>query len=87
MLHWINSNEAKVIGAIDDIARYIVTELNYFVKGKGGDEGYDYKSSFKSQTDVHTPRDEILKAYEKDINSSAQSLSRYLSDEKVLVAK
>lgn len=63
-----NANETKVMSAIDDIARYVVTELNYFVKGKGGDEGYDYKSSFKSQTDVHVLRDEILKAYEKDIN-------------------
>lgn len=63
-----NANEVKVLTAINEIARYVVTELNYFVKSKGGDEGYDYKSSFKSQTDVHALRDEILKAYEKDIN-------------------
>jgi hypothetical protein len=42
-----------------------VTELNYFVKGEGG-EAYDYKREFKSQKAVEGIRDELLKAFEKD---------------------
>jgi hypothetical protein len=44
---------------------WLVTELNYFVKGQGGD-AYDYKREFKSQRAVEGIRDELLKAFEKD---------------------
>jgi hypothetical protein len=59
---------ALLIWFLQTIYRLDEVDAEDAVCDKGGDEGYDYKSSFKSQTDVHALRDEILKAYEKDIN-------------------
>jgi hypothetical protein len=39
---------------------------DYFIK-EHGEESYDYKSAFRSQTDVLSIRNELLKAFEKDI--------------------
>ena len=61
-----NSKEGRVLKEIDRIAKYVVTELNYFVK-ENGDDLYDYKTTFKSQTDVHGFRNAVQKAFEKDI--------------------
>jgi hypothetical protein len=63
-----NPKETKIVQAIDSIANFIVTELNYFIKAKGG-ESYDYKTAFKSQADVTEIGNEILKALEKDIDT------------------
>jgi hypothetical protein len=62
-----NAAEESIRKSIDDVARYVTTELSYFIKAHG-EEGYDYKSAFKSQTDVQAIRDEVLKAFEKDIH-------------------
>ena len=61
-----NSKEAGLIKALEALARFVVTELNYFVKENGKDS-YDYKRTFKSQTDVQAIRNSVLKAFEKDI--------------------
>lgn len=63
---WHNPKQDKAIQGVDEIARYVVTELNYFIK-ESGEETYDYKTSFKSQADVHSIRNTVQKAFEKDI--------------------
>ncbi len=59
-------HQRKLLKSIDAVARYIVTELNYFIR-EHGDEAYDYKTAFKSQTDVHAIRNAVSKALEKDV--------------------
>ena len=61
-----NPKQDTVVQSLDALATFVVTELNYFVKEQG-DEGYDYKTSFKSQTDVQGIRNAVLKAFEKDV--------------------
>ena len=61
-----NARERKLLKSIADVARYVVTELNYFIREKG-DEAYDYKTAFKSQADVHAIRNVVSKAFEKDM--------------------
>lgn len=63
----LNPREKKLIDSIDVLARYVVRELDYYAKENGGDQ-YDYKRSFKSQTDVQKICTEVLKAFEKDID-------------------
>ena len=60
-----NSHESKVLGQSAALVDWAVTELNYFVKGQGGD-AYDYKRQFKSPKAIEVIRDELLKAFEKD---------------------
>jgi len=60
-----NPLESKMLGQSVPLIDWLVTELNYFVKGQGGD-AYDYKREFKSPKAVEGIRDEILKAFEKD---------------------
>src|SRR5262249_51174946 len=61
-----NAHEENVLKEIDNIARFVTTELKYFIDEHGG-EAYDYKSTFKSQSDVVGIRNDVLKAFEKDI--------------------
>jgi hypothetical protein len=61
-----NANQEAMLKSIDDVARFVVTELNYFIK-EHGDEAYDYKTAFKSQSDVHALRNVVSKAFEKDV--------------------
>ncbi len=51
--------------SIDDLLDFLVPEFNYFVTDKGEDD-YDYKSEFKSSTDVKKLRNSVIKAFEKD---------------------
>jgi hypothetical protein len=60
-----NPREAKVISQSAPLIDWLMTELNYFVKERGG-ENYDYKREFKSPKAVGTIRDEMLKAFDKD---------------------
>jgi AIPR protein len=60
-----NPLEAKVLGQATALVDWVVTELNYLVKERGGD-AYDYKREFKSPKAVEAIRDELLKAFEKD---------------------
>ncbi len=60
-----NPLESKVLTQSAALVEWVVTELNYFAKGQGGDS-YDYKREFKSQKAVEAIRDELLKAFEKD---------------------
>jgi hypothetical protein len=62
-----NAAEGVIISLFDEISRFVITELNYFIKTNGKD-AYDYKTAFKSQQDVQGIRDEIQKAFEKDIS-------------------
>jgi hypothetical protein len=62
----INAKQDAIVASLDALAKFVVTELNYFVKEQG-EESYDYKTSFKSQTDVQAIRNAVLKAFEKDI--------------------
>lgn len=61
----LNHLESKVLSQSVPLIDWLVTELNYFVKGRGG-EAYDYKREFKSPKAVQSVRDELLKAFEKD---------------------
>ncbi len=61
-----NVFECQVLDQIRHLAQFAVTEINYFV-AENGNEAYDFKSEFKSQTKVQTIRNEVLKSYEKDI--------------------
>jgi AIPR protein len=60
-----NPMESKMLSQSASLIDWLVTELNYFVKGQGG-EAYDYKREFKSPKAVEVIRDELLKAFEKD---------------------
>lgn len=60
-----NHLESKVLDQSLPLIDWVITELNYFVKGQGG-AAYDYKREFKSQKAVEGIRDELLKAFEKD---------------------
>jgi hypothetical protein len=60
-----NPLESRLLTQAAALVDWVVTELNYFVKGQGGDS-YDYKREFKSQKAVEVIRDELLKAFEKD---------------------
>jgi hypothetical protein len=62
-----NKKEGTLIKSLETLARFVVTELNYFVKENGKDS-YDYKRAFKSQTDVQVIRNSIAKAFEKDVD-------------------
>ncbi len=59
------SLEQKMLDQSAPLIDWLITELNYFVRGQGG-EAYDYKREFKSQKAVEGIRDELLKAFEKD---------------------
>jgi len=60
-----NPLESRMLTQSAALIDWVVTELNYFVKGQGGD-AYDYKREFKSQKAVEGIRDELLKAFVKD---------------------
>jgi hypothetical protein len=60
-----NMLEARWLSQTAPLIDWMTTELNYFVKGSGG-EAYDYKREFKSPKAVGIIRDELLKAFEKD---------------------
>jgi hypothetical protein len=60
-----NPLESGMLGQSAPLIDWLITELNYFIKGKGG-EAYDYKREFKSPKAVEAIRDELLKAFEKD---------------------
>lgn len=60
-----DSIESKVLSQTGPLIDWLVTELNYFVRGRGG-EAYDYKREFKSPKAVVGIRDELQKAFEKD---------------------
>ena len=61
-----NPLENKILKHVDQIAAFSVTELNFYIKGQGG-ENYDYKSEFKSPKDIGAIGDAVLKAFEKDV--------------------
>lgn len=61
-----NPKEVQIITELRAITKFVVTELNYFIK-ENGEDAYDYKTSFKSQTDVHAIRNSVQKAFEKDV--------------------
>jgi len=61
-----NPKEEKVLASSRTLIKFVVTELSYFIK-ENGEESYDYKTSFKSQTDVHSIRNAVQKAFEKDV--------------------
>jgi hypothetical protein len=60
-----NPLESKMLDQSAQLIDWLITELNYFIKGHGG-EAYDYKREFKSPKAVEVIRDELLKAFEKD---------------------
>ena len=60
------ARQEALVGSLDALAKFVVTELNYFVR-EHGEDVYDYKTSFKSQTDVQSIRNAVLKAFEKDV--------------------
>ncbi len=61
-----NPKQLAILGQAGALLDWMVTELNFLVKANGG-ENYDYKRQFKSQKTVTVIRDEILKAFEKDL--------------------
>jgi len=61
-----NPKQLAILGQASALLDWMVTELNFLVKANGG-ENYDYKRQFKSQKTVTIIRDEILKAFEKDL--------------------
>lgn len=61
-----NQKEAVVLASLRALTKFIITELNYFIK-ENGEESYDYKTAFKSQSDVHSIRNAVQKAFEKDV--------------------
>jgi len=61
-----NPSQEIIVEKIGNIVDWTLTEMNYVVKAKGG-EAYDYKREFKSPKAVENIRDEIVKAFEKDI--------------------
>ena len=61
-----NLKENEILKAINDLTHLAVTELNYYIK-EHGEEAYDYKSEFKSPKAVQAMKNELLKAFEKDI--------------------
>lgn len=63
-----NQKETKMLASLRALTKFIVTELNYFIK-ENGEESYDYKTSFKSQTDVQSIRNAVQKAFEKDVTT------------------
>lgn len=60
-----NPRESRMLDKSTALIDWLFTELNYFIKGQGG-EVYDYKREFKSPKAVVAIRDELLKAFEKD---------------------
>lgn len=61
-----NPKENEIITQFKDLAHLAVTELNFYIK-EHGEEAYDYKSEFKSPKSVQAIKNELLKAFEKDI--------------------
>ena len=61
-----NPKEAEIIRQVKDLTHLAVTELNFYIK-EHGEEAYDYKSEFKSPKAVQAIKNELLKAFEKDI--------------------
>lgn len=61
----INPSEAKAVVQCESLVDWLVTELNYTVRERGG-ENYEYKRDFKSPKAVTSLRDILLKAFEKD---------------------
>lgn len=61
-----NPKEDEIIGQVKGLVHLAVTELNFYIK-EHGEEAYDYKSEFKSPKSVQAIRNELLKAFEKDI--------------------
>ncbi len=61
-----NPKENEIIKQFRDLAHLAVTELNFYIKERG-EEAYDYKSEFKSPKPVQAIKNELLKAFEKDI--------------------
>ena len=51
--------------SIDEQLDFLIPEFNYFITEKGEDD-YDYKSEFKSPTEVKKLRNSVIKAFEKD---------------------
>jgi hypothetical protein len=61
-----NKKEGEVLASLRALTKFVVTELNYFIK-ENGEDAYDYKTAFKSQTDVQSIRNAVQKAFEKDV--------------------
>ena len=58
--------ESELFSSIQALIDHAIVELNYFAKEHGGDS-YDYKSEFKSPKAIGVLRNEVVKAYEKDL--------------------
>jgi hypothetical protein len=63
-----NSKQKPLLDSMRALTKFVITELNYFIK-ENGEDSYDYKTSFKSQTDVHLIRNAVQKAFEKDVTT------------------
>jgi hypothetical protein len=61
-----NPKQTAILASLQALTKFVVTELNYFIK-ENGEDSYDYKTAFKSQTDVHSIRNAVQKAFEKDV--------------------
>lgn len=59
--------EAKVLKQAGVLVDWLITGLNYTVKERG-DDAYDYKREFKSNKAVLALRNEVLKAFQKDLD-------------------
>jgi hypothetical protein len=60
-----NPKESKVMKSVDAQVEFVLTEINFYIDDHGGD-AFDYKSEFKSPTQVKRLRTEVMKAYTKD---------------------
>jgi len=59
------ARESKLIEQLEEIAAFVVTEMNYFLEERSDDD-YDYKTDFKSPRHIKELRSEVMKGYEKD---------------------
>ncbi len=73
-----NAKETRLIREIKTLCDFVSVELNYFFSASENQD-YDYKSNFKGAQHIQAIRNEICKAYEKDITrkkATEFSLSR-----------
>lgn len=75
--HVASSEEPKatdrtLVNALGDFVNFAMVELNYWVEDHGGDN-YDYKTEFKSPKAVGSLRNELLKAFDKDVQRNRAS--------------